>query len=180
MKTWLAIATSIAAFAASPVSAAQYTFAFSTSQELLGGPVTGSGIFTTSDTAMSVGGQAAFAITSIVGTVNGSSIVAPTASSYGNYFTTGPYFLDGSGVNFRTAIGTTVAFFDQSNNGLYRVNTTSPGSSSYVTATSSAVAAAPEPASWALLLVGIGTLGAMMRLSKTRRREDKLGNIALA
>ena len=169
MKMYFALAASALALAASPASAAQYSFDFSTDQQLFGGPVTGSGIFTTSDMAMTVGGETAYAITSISGMVNGSQIVAPTSASYGNYFTTGPTFLDGSGVNFGTAAGTTVAFFNQSNNGLYRVNTFSPGSSSFVTATSSAVGAVPEPATWAMLLLGFGMVGFAMRRRRSVR-----------
>lgn len=163
MKKHLILAAAILGIAAAPASAAQFSFSFTTNQQLFGGPVTGSGVFTTSDTAMTVGGQTAFAITSITGTVNGSAIVAPTAASYGNYFTTGPTFLDGSGVRFSTAAGNDVAFFNQSNNGLYRVNTFSPGSSSYVSATSARLAAVPEPAAWALMLLGFGGIGFALR-----------------
>ena len=45
---------------------------------------------------------------------------------------------------------------------------------------SSAVSAAPEPGTWALLLGGIGMLGGMMRAAKARRREDELKSIATA
>lgn len=163
MNKFILAAISVVGFI-SPASASQFMFNFTTNQQLLGGSVTGSGIFTTSDIPMTVGGQTAFAITSITGMVNGSAIVAPAAASYGNYFTTGPTFLDGSGVRFNTAAGTNVAFFNQSNNGLYRVNTISPGSSSYVTATSTRLAAAvPEPSTWAMLLLGFGALGYCVR-----------------
>lgn len=170
MKTYLAIAASLTMLAAVPAQAAQYMFSFQTSSapgsQLFGGPATGSGIFTTSDTAMQVGGQTAFRILSITGTVNGSAIQAPTlAAGYGNYFTTGPTFLDGSGVNFRTVAQPTIAFFNQSNNGLYRINTTNPFSSSYLTASSSPVVAAavPEPASWGMMILGFGILGMALR-----------------
>ena len=168
MKTYLMAAAAVLGLA-SPASAAQYVFNFTTSQQLLGGPVMGSGVFTTSDTAMTVGGQTAFAITSITGMVNGSMIVAPTTgTSYGNYFTTGGFFLDGTGVRFNTAAGTQVSFFNQSTNNLYRVNTISPGSSSFVTASSRAV---PEPATWAMMLGGFGALGfALRRRSKVATR----------
>lgn len=155
---------SLALAAAAPAAAAQYAFSFTPSQSLLGTPVSGSGIFTTSDMAITVGGQTAFAITSITGSVGGSAIVAPTIASYGNYFTTGPYFLDGSGVNFSTASGRLVSFFNQSNNGLYRVNTQSPGSSFYVTAASAVVpGAVPEPSAWAMMIGGFALVGATMR-----------------
>ncbi|MCW2349125.1 MULTISPECIES: PEPxxWA-CTERM sorting domain-containing protein [unclassified Sphingobium] len=151
-----------------PAHAAQYMFNFTTSTPLFGGSVTGSGVFTTSDTPMIVGGQTAYAVTSITGQVNGFDIIAPTGS-YGNYFTTGPSFLDGTGVTFRTTGSNnqnTVTFFNQSSNGIYRVNTFSPGSSSFVTASSSAVAPVPEPVSWALFIVGFALVGTALR---TRR-----------
>lgn len=167
MKKISILATAAIGLFSSPAFAAQYLFTFTTSQQLFGGPVTGSGTFTTSDTAMTVAGQTAFAITSITGTVNGSAIVAPTAASYGNYFTTGPTFLDGSGVRFMTAAGNTVAFFNQSSNGIYRVNTFSPGSSSFVNATSTP--AVPEPASWAMMLIGFGAIGFAVRYRPQQR-----------
>ncbi|MCW2336974.1 hypothetical protein M2337_001207 [Sphingobium sp. B2D3A] len=151
-----------------PAHAAQYMFNFATSTPLFGGSVNGSGVFTTSDTPMMVGGQTAYVITSITGQVNGFDIVAPTGS-YGNYFTTGPSFLDGTGVTFKTTGSSnhnTVTFFNQSSNGIYRVNTFSPGSSSFVTASSSAVAAVPEPVSWALFIIGFALVGTALR---TRR-----------
>lgn len=173
MKTYLALAASIVALAATPASAAQYMFTFQTStaagSQLFGGPATGSGIFTTSDTPITVGGQTAYTILSITGTVNGSAIVAPTlAGGYGNYFTTGPFFLDGSGVNFRNAAGTSIAFFNQSNNGLYRINTQNPFTSSYLVATSSAVSAVPEAATWGMMILGFGMMGSAMRRRSTK------------
>lgn len=148
--------------AAMPASAAQYVFGFTTSTPLFGSAVSGSGTFTTSDTAMTVGGQTAYQILSITGSVNGSAIVAPTGN-YGNYFTTGPSFLDGTGTTFMTASGNRIVFFNQSSNGIYRVNTFSPGSSNFVNATSSLVAPVPEPATWAMMLLGFGAIGFAMR-----------------
>jgi hypothetical protein len=146
-------------------SAAIYNFSFAPSQQLIGAPVSGSGTFTTSDTATQVGGQTAFAILSITGSVNGFDILAPTTgASYGNYFTTGPSFLDGTGVSFFTAGSNgqnKVTFFNQSSNGQYRVNTFSPGSSEYVMASSAMVAGVPEPSTWAMMILGFLALGFM-------------------
>lgn len=158
--TWLIAAAAMSC--SLPANAAQFMFSFATSTPLFGGSVTGSGTFTTSDTAMTVGGQTAYAITGITGTVNGSAITAPTGN-YGNYFTTGPTFLDGTGVTFMTASGNKVTFFNQSSNGIYRVNTFSPGSSSYVSVTTGAVAPVPEPKVWALLIGGFALVGAALR-----------------
>ncbi len=86
----------------SAASAAIYNFSFAPATPLYRGPVSGSGTFTTLDTSTQVGGQTAFEIVSIMGTINGSAITAPTkALGYGNYFTTGPSFLDGTGVTSR-------------------------------------------------------------------------------
>ena len=167
-KSLIALVT-LAGSAAAPAAAAQYLFSFVPSQALFGRPVSGNGVFTTSDTPMTVGGQTAFAILSISGMVNGSPIAAPTGN-YGNYFTSGPGFLDGSGTRFFTNSGIDVRFFQQSNNGLYRVNTFGAfGSSEYVTVTSSLIpaAAVPEPAVWAMLLMGFGAVGAALRRRPT-------------
>jgi hypothetical protein len=107
------IALAVAAMLGLPsiASAAVFNFNFAPSTSLFGAPVSGSGTFTTLDTSSQVGGQTAFEIVSIQGTVNGSAITAPTsAAGYGNYFTTGPSFLDGTGVTFSDAAGTTLRF----------------------------------------------------------------------
>jgi len=159
----LGLAFAVAVVLPSAASAAIYTFSFTPSQQLLGSPVSGSGTFTTSDTSMTVGGETAFQILSIMGTVNGFQILAPTNSSgYGNYFTTGPSFLDGTGVTFFTAGSSgqnRVTFFNQSSNGLYRVNTFSPGASEFVNASSSMMAGVPEPSTWAMMILGFVGLG---------------------
>ena len=166
-KTCSAIVSAIGLAVATPALAAQYNFDFATDTPLFGGPVAGNGIFTTSDTAMTVAGRTAFAITSISGMVNGFSIVAPTGS-YGNYFTTGGSFLDGSGVVFNNSDGGRIDFFFQSSASRYRVNTFSPGSSSFVAASSSAVAAAvPEAATWTMMLAGFGVIGSRLRRRRT-------------
>ena len=152
----------------SPASAAQFGFSFVTSTPLFGGPVMGSGVFTTSDTAMTIAGRTAFAITSISGMVNGIAVAAPTGN-YGNYFTTGGTFLDGSGTTFNNANGGRIDFFFQDSVQQYRVNTFSPGSSSFVTATSVAVAAVPEATTWAMMLAGFGLIGTILRRRRTAR-----------
>jgi hypothetical protein len=166
-KTTLALLAIIGLAATAPASAAQFGFTFATSTQLFGGPAMGSGVFTTSDTGMTVNGQTAFAITSITGMVNGSAIVAPTGN-YGNYFTTGPAFLDGTGLRFFTAAGNDIRFFFQDTASQYRVNTFNPGSSSFVTASSAAVAAVPEATTWGMMLAGFGIVGTAIRLRRRR------------
>ncbi|MFN3621071.1 MAG: hypothetical protein ACK4S7_12320 [Sphingorhabdus sp.] len=142
-------------------------FDFNTSTPLFGPQVSGSGVFTTSDTPTEVAGETAFSILSITGMVNGSPIVAPfTGTTYGNFFTTGDGFLDGTGTMFLTASGLDGRFFQQSSNGQFRVNTSGQlGSSNFVNASASQIAAA-VPTTWMLMLIGMAGVGFSMRRKK--------------
>ncbi|GGI90180.1 hypothetical protein GCM10007973_28150 [Polymorphobacter multimanifer] len=163
MRNFSILAAVAAVVIACPAAAAQFTFDFSPEQTLFGRPVSGSGIFTTSGEEMSVGGRSAFAITGITGFVNGSAI-APVTGNFGNFFTSGDGFLDGSGIRFFTESGIDVRFFQQSSNGRYRVNTFGAfGSSNFVSASATAVGEVPEPASWAMMIIGSGLIGGAMR-----------------
>lgn len=155
-RSIIALAAAASWYLPTAADAAVYNFTFTPSQQLFGSTAfSGTGTFTTSDTAMQVGGQTAFTILSISGTVNGSAIVAPTNSAgYGNFFTTGPTFLDGTGLRFFTQGGNDVRFFYQDTVGQYRVNTFSPGTSEYVTASASLVAGVPEPSTWVMMILG--------------------------
>jgi hypothetical protein len=158
----LVIASTLALTSAASASVYSFSFDRVANPGNFGAAVSGSGTFTTSDVAMQIGGQTAFSIISISGTVNGFAITGPVLASYGNYFTTGPSFLDGSGVKFFTAGSNgqnRVDFFNQSNNGLYRMNTFSPGSSEFVSVSSALVAGVPEPSTWAMMILGFIGLG---------------------
>lgn len=162
---------------ATPANAAEFLFNFETSTPLFGPQVSGSGVFTTSDTSTTVDGRTAFSILSITGLVNGSAITALAGNgfgpsgTYGNYFTTGSGFLDGSGTRFFTAAGLDVRFFQQSSNGQYRANTFGQfGSSNFVSASSSAIAAAvPEPSAWMMMILGFAVVGFGMRTRAKRQ-----------
>ena len=165
MRKSLGLALLVALGAVGPVSAAVFTDTF-TGADLIhvGQSVTATVTFTTLDTSTTIPGDnfPGFEVIGVTGTVNGSAIVAPVnGSSYGNYFETGPYFLDGTGVTFRTANGSTFDFFNQSNNNLYRVNFTGGplGDSAFLTATP--VAAVPEPSTWAMMILGFAGIGFM-------------------
>jgi hypothetical protein len=156
----VAFAFALSFAAAAPASAAVYNFSFTETTDLFGPDIlNGSGTFTTSGPALSIGGQTAFAVTGITGTLNGSAIL-PAVGTIGAYYTTGPYFLDGSGINISNTAGLNVNFFDQSNNGLYRVNVMNQLITGYVTATSS-VASVPEPSTWAMMILGFVGVGFM-------------------
>lgn len=85
-KSVLALVACAGMAVALPASAAQIMFDFSGPDLIKPGvSISGSGVFTTSDTVTVVGGRNAYAITEITGTVDGNTIVAPTGF-YGNYF----------------------------------------------------------------------------------------------
>jgi PEP-CTERM motif len=167
-KSIIGLAFAFCCGMAAPALAETYSFSFTETTDLFGSNIlNGSGTFTTSGPALEIGGQTAFAITGITGTVNGSTI-NPAAGTIGDYYTTGPFFLDGSGVNFATASGLTGNIFLQSNNDLYRVNTLGPFASGYVSASSAPVAAVPEPSTWAMMILGFVGIGFMAYRRKSR------------
>jgi len=158
-----------AALAALPAAAANYNVTFDTTSTLFGGPFqTVRSIFTTSDTAVQIGGQTAYAITGISGTINNVAITglfdAPGNPTY-YYFTTGPTFLDGSGVRFNAGAATNIAFFHQDNVApdIYRINGNGTISAFGTATTSPATSAVPEPATWALMIVGFAMVGGALR-----------------
>jgi hypothetical protein len=155
---------SLALFAAVPAEAAQYAFNFS-GTGFFGGTLNGSGVLTTSDasTTNPLNGYTVQAITGITGTFNGSAItgLAPGVFGANNlYYLSGPFFVDGNGLGFTTASGISANLFVTNGTG-YRVNTQGAGLlTGLVTAQSSAVSAAvPEPATWALMLLGFAAIG---------------------
>ena len=173
-KLSLLVATARVAAPMTSASAAEFVFEFAPEQVMFGQPTRGSGIFATSDTEITVRGRTSLQIIGVSGEItvgsNTSSITNPASGSY-NYFLTGDGFLDGSGVRFFTQAGSDVRFFQQSSNGRYRVNVLgSPGGvSEFVTATSGpALAAVPEPATWAFLIFGFGAVGGVMRNRRTK------------
>jgi hypothetical protein len=160
-------AAAIAIMASTPAFAAeQFTFNFSTVTPLIGGPGSGSGTITTSGTTIDSRGFTAQMITAITGTFNGSAITGFSSLTGANnlFYLTGPSFVDGSGLGFTTAAGTSVNLFYQSSASSYRINTTGPFTSSFVSANAAAVTAAvPEPATWAMMLFGFGAIGFSVR-----------------
>lgn len=176
MKTLYALLAAASALVGTQASAAQFNFTFDTTDTLFGGAnQTIRGTFTTSDTVVERFGQSALAITGISGTINGTAIsgLFDTGSPY-YYFTTGPTFLDGSGVRFNAGSATNIAFFHQDGvaNDRYRVNGNGT-ISAFGPATSSpaSVGAVPEPTTWVMMLVGFGIVSGAARY---RRRSSKV------
>lgn len=175
-KLAFAMATAMVAFASAPASAGVFDFTFDTTSTLFGGgPQTIRGQFTTLDTPVDRSGLTGLAITGISGTINGTPISGlfniPNNPYY--YITSGPTFLDGSGVRFNAGAAQNIAFFkpDYGPAGEYRVNGNGT-ISAFGPATSSPAAVAgavPEPATWLMMIFGFGGIGfAMRRLAKVR------------
>lgn len=152
--------------ARSPAAAADYAFDFSGTNLFGGQSLSGSGTLTTDDMTVQRNGREAQKIVGITGTYNGSAITGlnPTIFGADNFYYLTGQFVSGNGLGFNTAAGTNGNLFatvlDQ-----YRVNTVNPFQSGFVNANSSVVTAGavPEPATWAMMLVGIGMLGYGMR-----------------
>ena len=163
-------AAALALFAAAPASATQYMFDFS-GTGFFGGTLNGSGTLTTDDVSFvnALNGYTAQNITGITGTFNGSTItgLAPGFMGANNlFYLDGPFFVDGNGLGFTTAAGVSANLF-VTNGTNYRVNTQGAGLlTGLVTARATPVsvaAAVPEPATWAMMLIGFGAVGVALR-----------------
>lgn len=156
----------IAALFAAPVDAAVYVFDFSTTTPLSGVAGSASGTITTDDVSFESRTYTAQTITGITGTFNGSEIVGLTSLSGSNnlFYVSGPSFVDSSGLAFITAAGDRIGLFYQASLDIYRISSTGPFISA--SATASAVPAVPEPAGWAMMLLGFGLIGAALRTSR--------------
>ena len=171
-KTTLGLAA-IAALTSTAASADTFAFTFDTTSTLFGGQTqTIRGFFETLSTPVDRFGQTGLEITGISGTINGAAITGLFNIQNNPYYyiTSGATFLDGSGVRFNTATASNIAFFHQDNvaSDIYRVNGNGT-ISAFGPATSTrvnAVAAVPEPTTWAMMLVGFGAVGFAMRRRK--------------
>jgi hypothetical protein len=155
---------------ASPASAAQYMFSFTGTSLFGGGPLNAAGTLTTSDVSSvnPLNGYTVQTITGISGTFNGSAItgLANVTGSNNLFYLTGPFFVDGNGLGFSTAAGAAVNLF-VTNGTSYRVNAGGLNTGLVTASASPLAAAVPEPATWALMLLGFGGIGIAMRRRRT-------------
>ena len=167
LRSSLAATAALALFTAMPAAAAPFLFTFS-GTGFFGGTLNGTGTITTDDNSFvnSLNGYTAQRITGISGTFNGSNITGLSTVFGANnlYYLSGPFFVDGQGLGFTTAAGISANLFI-TNSTSYRVNTQGGGLlTGPVIASSTAVAAAvPEPAGWAMMILGMGAVGFAMR-----------------
>jgi hypothetical protein len=168
-----ALAVGILTFAVMtvPAEAATVTFDWTLTGPApgLGGvPFPGSGTITA--TVSAVGGDP---VTAITGTINGSMITALNTFNGGDnlLFPTGTTFLSTHGISFVTAAGQNInifSFFPQGtppSGNAYGELSSNPSGFGVGTFTISAV---PEPATWAMMLLGFAGLGFAFRQSRRK------------
>lgn len=160
-----ALAAAACLLGAAPASAADFIFQFDGTSLFGGKPISGSGTFTTNDVTVQQNGRDAQKIVGITGTFNGSAITGlnPTIFGADNFYYLTGQFVSGNGLGFNTASGTSANLF--ASTGRYRVTATSLDQTGFVQASAVAapVGSVPEPATWAMFLLGFGLLGATMR-----------------
>lgn len=172
----LAASLLLSAIAATPASALVFTFNYS-GTNLANGAFTATGTLTTSDTTVTTAFGQAYQITGITGTRNGSAITGliPAGTDFGgvaidNYLLVGPtgQRLTDAGFGFSVA-GTGNLFNPYFFGGTYQeyVRTAAGAdfqNTSAVTFTVTQVGAGvPEPATWAMMMLGFGAMGATLR-----------------
>lgn len=161
MKLLAVVAGAILSLALTVTQAeAARTFAFSFS----GAGVSGSGRLTTADAG------SPYQITGITGTINGDAITGLSGYAAADnllYYPTQP-FVDFSGLSFTTAsLGDWGMGWTGSAYGITDSISNPSGACCGITPLSLTVTAVPEPATWAMMLLGVGAMGFAMR---SRRR----------
>lgn len=174
-------AAAAATMFSAPASADDFAFTYGRTDSD-GTIVAASGIFTTSTTLTTVNGRSAYTILSTLGQRNGIafSMLAPdfptTAGGADNYlFATGVPFTD-LGVSFQLADGNFVNLFDSGTDGIFEFAASDIAGTLDVTGGAvtfvltpiiseipPAAGAAPEPATWTMMIVGFGAAGIALR-----------------
>jgi hypothetical protein len=165
-------AASVLAFAANPACAKGYVLNYTSYDST----VTATFVIDASDAVDAVGGHDVLGISGNVGgdaitSLTSNPIQPSVATSQDGLFTydnvvydVTPIVDDFSGLLFTTASGTEYNFWSNSATEfeLYSAKNGSYGAYSVGTL-SSIAAAAPEPAAWAMMILGMGAVGAMLR-----------------
>lgn len=164
-------------FVAAPASAAHYLFS------LTGSGFSASGTLTTDDSTSQAnpypcGGCASglgYLVTAVTGTINGASItgVAPLGAVAGNnnrLYTTAPY-LDWGDLGFQTAAHLYNVFDGTYANRSGQFLAVDNGPVYANPVSFSLQASVPEPASWSMMVGGLGLAGTALRL---RRRQERV------
>lgn len=163
MKTMLGTGLSAALFVAvaTPAQAASYMFDIT-------GSFSGSGTFTTADAPTGAGSTL---VTAISGTFNNAAIttlLAP-ASFGGNdnlLFPGGAQFVSGNGITFQTGSSTWNLYYSPANR-TYTILSPTVVRQNVALSVMPAASAVPEPAAWAMMIVGMGLIGGVLRRRRT-------------
>jgi PEP-CTERM motif len=164
---------------AGPASAAVFDWSYTSDA----GAVTSSGTFTAGENTTNIYGRDAWVVTAITGSRNGVAItglarVFPVA--YGgadNYLYVSGQPFTYSGLSFGLADGTYVNLFNSYE--LHASNVAGTANElitsatfSYAAAGAPAVGAVPEPAAWAMMILGFGLVGGTVRYRARRIGRD--------
>ncbi len=166
MKTFVSTLAISAAFLATHASAASYDFSYSDLTDTFSGSLTtsssGNPELITSLTGLFNGGAATLApVGAVALSPTNNNLLYPAMTGTGYKSGTMGY-LDASGIGFNVGGTLYNLYFDSPSN--YDVQL---GAGAFVGQGSFTITAVPEPASWALMILGVGGIGLRLRRERT-------------